>query len=600
MASSIGSLLSGALLAAAGIASAHPPTPPEFGPNVLVFDPTMPVAEIKAKVDAIASQQLSNEFGPQRYALLFKPGTYGSAAAPLNFQVGYYTAVAGLGRSPTDVVINGSVNVYNRCRNGSCIALDNFWRSLSNLTINVTDPVGAGCYAGNFWAVSQAAPMRRVNITGGNLTLMDYCTGPSFASGGFIADSQAGLVINGSQQQFLVRDSSIGTWTNGVWNQVFSGVVGAPGPCFPAQASCGGPYTTLATSPLSREAPYLYLDERGAYRVFVPAVRRNASGTSWGGGPTQGRSIPLQDFFVARPGDDAREIDRALARGKHLLFTPGIYAVDRTIRVRRADTVVLGLGLPSLVPQGGVIAMTVADVPNVGIAGLVFDAGPVNSPLLLQVGTRHAHKSDRDEPTTLHDVFFRIGGPAAGSATVSLEVNSDNVILDDIWAWRADHGNGVGWTVNPADTGVIVNGDDVTAYGLFVEHYQKYNAIWNGNDGRVVFFQNEMPYDPPSQAAWMAAPGVYGWAALKLTDRVRRFQGYGMGSYSFFNQGLDIYASNAFEVPATLAPGSLNNLLTIFLDPGAGRGGILNVINGTGGPSTIANPDVPVTVLSYP
>lgn len=600
MASSIGSLLSGALLAAAGIASAHPPTPPEFGPNVLVFDPTMPVAEIKAKVDAIASQQLSNEFGPQRYALLFKPGTYGSAAAPLNFQVGYYTAVAGLGRSPTDVVINGSVNVYNRCRNGSCIALDNFWRSLSNLTINVTDPVGAGCYAGNFWAVSQAAPMRRVNITGGNLTLMDYCTGPSFASGGFIADSQAGLVINGSQQQFLVRDSSIGTWTNGVWNQVFSGVVGAPGPCFPAQSSCGGPYTTLATSPLSREAPYLYLDERGAYRVFVPAARRNASGTSWGGGPTQGRSIPLQDFFVARPGDDAREIDRALARGKHLLFTPGIYAVDRTIRVRRADTVVLGLGLPSLVPQGGVIAMTVADVPNVGIAGLVFDAGPVNSPLLLQVGTRHAHKSDRDEPTTLHDVFFRIGGPAAGSATVSLEVNSDNVILDDIWAWRADHGNGVGWTVNPADTGVIVNGDDVTAYGLFVEHYQKYNAIWNGNDGRVVFFQNEMPYDPPSQAAWMAAPGVYGWAALKLTDRVRRFQGYGMGSYSFFNQGLDIYASNAFEVPATLAPGSLNNLLTIFLDPGTGRGGILNVINGTGGPSTIANPDVPVTVLSYP
>ncbi len=600
MASSIGSLLSGALLAAAGIASAHPPTPPEFGPNVLVFDPTMPVAEIKAKVDAIASQQLSNEFGPQRYAVLFKPGTYGSAAAPLNFQVGYYTAVAGLGRSPTDVVINGSVNVYNRCRNGSCIALDNFWRSLSNLTINVTDPVGAGCYAGNFWAVSQAAPMRRVNITGGNLTLMDYCTGPSFASGGFIADSQAGLVINGSQQQFLVRDSSIGTWTNGVWNQVFSGVVGAPGPCFPAQSSCGGPYTTLATSPLSREAPYLYLDERGAYRVFVPAARRNASGTSWGGGPTQGRSIPLQDFFVTRPGDDAREIDRALARGKHLLFTPGIYAVDRTIRVRRADTVVLGLGLPSLVPQGGVIAMTVADVPNVGIAGLVFDAGPVNSPLLLQVGTRHAHKSDRDEPTTLHDVFFRIGGPAAGSATVSLEVNSDNVILDDIWAWRADHGNGVGWTVNPADTGVIVNGDDVTAYGLFVEHYQKYNAIWNGNDGRVVFFQNEMPYDPPSQAAWMAAPGVYGWAALKLTDRVRRFQGYGMGSYSFFNQGLDIYASNAFEVPATLAPGSLNNLLTIFLDPGTGRGGILNVINGTGGPSTIANPDVPVTVLSYP
>ena len=586
------------LVASVGNAAAAP-MPPDFGPNVLVFDPTMSVSEIKSKVDAIASQQLTNEFGPQRYALLFKPGTYGSAATPLNFQVGYYTAVAGLGRSPTDVVINGSINVYNRCRNGTCFALDNFWRSMSNLTINVSDPPNAGCYAGNFWAVSQAAPMRRVNITGGNLTLMDYCTGPSFASGGFIADSQAGFVINGSQQQFLVRDSSVGGWSNGVWNQVFSGVVGAPPPCFPAQASCGGPYTTLATSPLTREAPYLYMDG-GSYKVFVPSSRRNSSGTTWAAGPTRGESIPIEDFYVATPTDDVQKINNALARGKNLILTPGIYPVDRTIKIKRAGTVVLGLGLPSLVPQDGVIAMTVADVPNVGIAGVVFDAGPVNSPLLLRVGTRHAHKSDKDEPTALHDVFFRIGGPAAGKATVSLEVNSDNVILDDIWAWRADHGNGVGWTVNTADTGVVINGDNVTAYGLFVEHYQKYNAIWNGNDGHVIFFQNEMPYDPPSQAAWMTAPGVFGWAALKVTDGVRRFSGFGMGSYSFFNQGLDIFASNAFEVPARLAPSSLNNMLTIFLDPSIGRGGILNVINGIGGPSTITNADVPVTVQSYP
>jgi hypothetical protein len=593
-------LLVGAVLAFAGGAATAKPTPPDFGPNVLVFDPSMAVSEIKAKVDAIANQQLANEFGPQRYALLFKPGTYGSAAAPLNFQVGYYTAVAGLGQSPTDVVINGSVNVYNRCRNGVCFALDNFWRSLSNITINVSDPPNAGCYAGNFWAVSQAAPMRRVKITGGNLTLMDYCTNPAFASGGFIADSQTGFVINGSQQQFLVRDSSVGGWSNGVWNQVFSGVVGAPAPCFPAQPSCGGPYTTLATSPLTRESPYLYVDARGDYRVFVPSARRNSSGTTWATGPTRGESIPMEDFFVAKTSDDEKAINNALSRGKNVIFTPGIYTVDKTIKVKREGTVVLGLGLPTLIPQNGVVAMTVADVKSVGLAGLVFDAGPVNSPLLLQVGTRNAHKSDADEPTALHDVFFRIGGAAAGKATVSLEVNSDNVILDNIWAWRADHGNGVGWTVNTADTGVIVNGDSVTAYGLFVEHYQKYNAIWNGNDGRVIFFQNEMPYDPPSQAAWMSAPGVFGWAALKITDSVKRFSGYALGSYSFFNQGLDIYASNAFEAPGTLPSSSLNNLLTIFLDPSKGRGGILNVINGIGGPSTIANPDVPVTVQSYP
>src|SRR6478735_5284631 len=122
---------------------------PDLGPNVKIFDPSMPTSQIQATVDAIASQQLTNQFGPERYALLFKPGTYGSAAAPLNFQVGYYTSVAGLGLSPDDVVINGSVNVRNQCdSNNSCTALNNFWRSLSNLKINVTNPDGAGCYAG--------------------------------------------------------------------------------------------------------------------------------------------------------------------------------------------------------------------------------------------------------------------------------------------------------------------------------------------------------------------------------------------------------------------------------------------------------------------
>ncbi len=179
-------------------------------------------------------------------------------------------------------------------------------------------------------------------------------------------------------------------------------------------------------------------------------------------------------------------------------------------------------------------------------------------------------------------------------------MNSDNVLLDDIWSWRADHGNGVGWTLNTADTGLIVNGDNVTAYGLFVEHYQKSETIWNGNGGTVIFFQNEMPYDPPSQAAWMEAPGVPGWPAIKVANAVTSFTGYGLGSYSFFNQGVDIFAANAFEVPTTLPAGSLHDLLTIFLDATNGKGGILNVVNGTGGSSTIANPDVPVTVVSYP
>ncbi|HLI70116.1 MAG TPA: glycosyl hydrolase family 28-related protein [Ktedonobacteraceae bacterium] len=572
-----------------------------FGPNVYIFNPTMPQSEIQATVNAVANQQVSNQFGTQRYALLFEPGTYGSSTDPLNFQVGYYTTVAGLGLSPADVVINGSIDVYNQCFGANnCTALVNFWRSLSNLTINVTTP-NAGCYNGEFWAVSQAAPIRRVEING-PATLMDYCTAPSYASGGFIADSEfdGGTVISGSQQQWIVRNSKLDGWTNGVWNQVFSGVVGAPAQCFPAASSCGGPYTTLATSPVTREEPYLYVDSHGHYNIFVPSVQRNSAGTTWANGATPGRSIPIERFFIARPTDPAALINAALHFGKDLILTPGVYHLDQSLEITRPDTVVLGLGFPTLIPENGIVSMRVASAKGVLLSGMIFDAGPTTSPALLQVGNGHG-RSDHDasDPTALQDVFFRIGGAQAGSATNSLVINSDNVILDDIWAWRADHGNGVGWTSNTASTGVIVNGNNVTAYGLFVEHYQQYEVIWNGNGGTDIFFQNEMPYDPPNQAAWMEAPGVDGWAAFKVANDVTSFHGYGMGSYSFFNQGVNIYAANAFEVPSTLPAGSLHDLFTIFLST-AGSGGILNVINNTGGSSTIANPDTPVAVVSYP
>ncbi len=609
-------LMAGALVAGAfvttggGVAAAvaspsHPShsSQPNFGSSVYIFNPSMPQSQIQATVDAVAAQQVSNQFGTQRYALLFEPGTYGSSTNPLNFQVGYYTAVAGLGLSPNDVVINGSVYVRNQCFSGQCTALVNFWRSLSNLTINVTTP-GFGCYSGEFWPVSQAAPMRRVHVNG-LVTLMDYCTAPSFASGGFIADSEfeSGVVINGSQQQWVTRNSQVDSWTNGVWNQVFSGVVGAPAQCFP----CGNQFTTLATSPVTREAPYLYEDSENRFNVFVPAVQHNSAGASWAGGQTPGTSLPIRNFFIADPTDSADKINDALRRGKNLILTPGIYQLDRTIEVTRPDTVVLGLGFPTLVPEHGIASMSVESTRGVMLSGIIFDAGLKNSRMLLQVGSGH-ERSDNEgrggnaasDPTTLSDVFFRIGGATPGKATTSLVVNSDNVILDDIWAWRADHGNGVGWTSNTADTGVIVNGDNVTAYGLFVEHYQKYEVIWNGNHGTDVFFQNEMPYDPPSQAAWMEAPGVNGWAAFKVGKHVSRFTGYGMGSYSFFNQGVNIFAAHAFEVPASLPASSLNDLLTIFLDATHGSGGILHVVNDTGGSSTIANPDTPVTVVSYP
>ncbi|UEL30272.1 adenylyl cyclase [Pseudarthrobacter sp. L1SW] len=575
--------------------AAHP-----FGTNVHVFDPGMPVAEIQATVDAIAAQQVDDEMGSNRYSLLFKPGTYGTAEEPLIVQVGYSTEVAGLGASPTDVIINGHVDVYNRCLTAdNCIALNNFWRSLSNLTINVTGLEGCRSSA-NFWAASQASPMRRVNITGGNLSLMDYCTaGPQYASGGFISDSKTDAVINGSQQQYFVRDSSIGNWSNGVWNQVFSGVDGAPAQSFP-----NPPYTTLDSTPISREKPYLTLDSAGQYSVFVPAVRMESAGTTWENGPTAGRSLPLSDFYVATPADSAKTINSQLARGKNLLLTPGVYGIDESIEVKRANTVVLGLGMATLTAVNGAVPLTVADVPGVDIAAVTVDAGTVNSPALMRVGkaadgegggaANSGMHSDPANPTTLHDVFFRIGGPHVGKASVSLEVNSDNVLLDHIWAWRADHGNGVGWTTNTGRNGVIINGDNVTATGLFVEHYQEYNVIWNGENGRTVFFQNELPYDAPNQAAWQH-DGVLGWAGYKVADSVKTHELWGGGSYVYNNVDPTIHATRGFEVPVT--PGvKLHSLLTVNL----GAGTLDHVINDTGAPVSTDAVGIPSYVPSFP
>jgi hypothetical protein len=588
-------------LALAGLVAVQAPaqaaTDPDLGPNVTVFDPSMPTSEIRAAVDALYAQQVDNEMGTARHALLFKPGTYGTAADPLIVKVGYYTEVAGLGRDPGDVVINGHVDVYNRCFDSGCFALNNFWRSLSNLTINVESAGLDGCRAsGNFWAASQAAPMRRVDVRNANLTLMDYCTaGPQFASGGFIADSRAGFVINGSQQQYLVRDSAVGGWSNAVWNQVFAGTEGAPAQSFPDP-----PYTTLQTTPVSREKPYLYVDSDGAWNVLVPDARADSRGTTWADGSTPGRSIPLSDFYVASPADSAKALDSQLARGKALLLTPGVYDVDRSLNVRRSDTVVLGLGIATLTATDGAVPVKVADVPGVSIAGLTVDAGPTSSPLLMQIGTGRpgvTHASAAD-PTTLSDVFFRIGGPHAGSATVSLEVNSDHVLLDDIWAWRADHGSpgAVGWDVNRGRNGVIVNGDDVTATGLFVEHYQQYNVIWTGERGRTVFFQNELPYDAPTQADWQHE-GEPGWAAYKVADDVTQHELWGGGSYIYTNVNPSLHAARGFEVPVT-AGVRLHDLLTVSLN---NAGTIDHVVNDTGAPVVpSSNGSTTSYVVSYP
>ena len=585
-------------------ATAAPPANP-FGPNVLIFDPSMPVAQIQAAVDAVYAQQVDAEMGTNRYALLFKPGVYGTATQPLQLKVGYYTEVAGLGASPTDVKINGKIEVYNRCLDAggtsNCHALVNFWRSLSNLSIDINSRGQDGCRASaNFWAVSQASSMRRLNITGGNVSLMDYCTaGPQFASGGFIADSSLPFVINGSQQQWLIRNSKIGGWSNAVWNQVFAGVEGAPSDAtFPSP-----PYTTLATTPVSREKPYLFVDARGDYRVRVPSAHTNTTGISWATGITAGRTVALRDFFVATPSDSVHTINNQLARGRNVLLTPGIYDVAKSISVKRADTVVLGLGQATLTAVDGAIPLKIADVPGVIVAGVTIDAGLVESPVLLQVGKKNGNsspkKNDPSNPTTLSDVYFRVGGPHVGKADVALQVNRDNVLIDHTWVWRGDHGvEGLSdterWNTNTGRNGLVVNGDNVTATGLFVEHFQEYNTVWNGENGRTILYQNELPYDPPTQADWMH-DGVEGWAGYKVADQVGTHRLDGGGVYVFNRNNPAIHTENGFEVPET--PGvRLHHVMTVNLSAGT----IDHVVNGVGGPADTTRIGAPVFVVDYP
>jgi hypothetical protein len=562
------------------------------------------VGQIQAAADAIYAQQVDDEMGTRRYALLFKPGVYGTTAQPLQLKVGYYTEIAGLGASPTDVTINGKIDVYNRCLAGggtsNCVALVNFWRTLSNLTLNINPAGPDGCRnSANFWAVSQAASMRRVKIAGANLSLMDYCTaGPQYASGGFIADSVLPFVINGSQQQWLIRNSVIGGWSNGVWNQVFAGVEGAPSDAaFP-----NPPYTTLERTPLSREKPYLFVDAQGAYNVRVPSARTHSRGISWGAGQTPGTTIPLSDFFVASPSDSVQTINSQLARGLNLLLTPGIYAVGQSISVKRSGAVVLGLGHATLTAVNGAVPLTVDDSAGIIVAGVTIDAGPVSSPVLLQVGKKPKNNAKRfpADPITLSDVYFRVGGPHIGKADVALEVNSDDVLIDHTWVWRADHGvegfsgDTERWNTNLGRNGVVVNGDDVTANGLFVEHFQQYNTVWNGQHGTTILYQNELPYDPPTQADWMH-DGIEGWAGYKVGSHVTTHDLYGGGVYVFNQNNPSIHTENGFEVPTT--PGvRLHHIMTVNLSAGT----IDHVVNGVGAAADTTRIGVPVYVTEYP
>jgi hypothetical protein len=542
----------GRSLAPAAVAPA-PAGTPDFGPNVFIFDAATPAADIQAALAPVSARMEANQFGSERYAVLFKPGTY-----DVPIKLGFYMQVCGLGGNPDDTVIAGRISASAQWmgRNATC----NFWRAVENLY--------ASHSRGMLFAVSQGTEMRRVHIAH-SLTLAE----DGWSSGGFFADCKIdGPVGSYSQQQWFARGSRFNRWSNGVWNQVFVGCQGAPAENFPAQA-----YTVIDRTPIIREKPYLIF-EGGRYAVMVPDLRKETAGPSWESAASPGQPVSIDQFHIARADrDTAATLNAALRAGRHLLFTPGLYPLSETLLVTRPDTIVLGLGYPTLMPEGGAPAIDIADVDGVKVGGLLLDATRRNTRTMVQVGRAGSTVSHANNPICLYDLFIRVGGAIEGRADCMVTLDANQVIAENLWLWRADHGKGAGWNDNRNAHGLVVNGRDVVIYGLFVEHAQGYQTVWNGENGRLYFYQSEMPYDVPGQDDWKHGT-VNGFASYKVGDRVTSHEAWGLGVYCYFNQGLPIWADCAIEAP--VGPGiKLHHLTSIHLN---GSGGIRHVLNDQG------------------
>lgn len=539
-----------------------------FGGNVWFFSPKDDPEMVQQELMKFWGGQETNQFGDARYAVYFLPGEYDDSIRP---RVGFYTQVAGLGALPDDVSLYtvGTDARWlgdNSNHNATC----NFWRGVENLSAR--DYVT--------WAVSQATFMRRVHI-GKTLYLHDSY---GWASGGFLSNSRVELAVNsGSQQQWLSRNCDWSTWMGENWNIVFAGIEEGKSPkdAWPEHA-----YTDVPVVEEIREKPYLAYDADKGLGVYVPQTRTQAKGVDW----NPGEFLPMEAFYIAKPFEDTAEtMNNALRSGKHLFLTPGVYQLTEPILVERDGTIVLGSGLATLRSMEGNACMEVAQDARVTLAGILFDAGPARTEYLLAVGSADgktvdsgaAKEAETVPGTLLADLFFRVGGAKGYDTDVKccVKLYQDDIIGDNFWVWRADHGSGVGWEKNRAANGILVAGDNITIYSLMVEHFQEYQTIWEGENGKIIFYQCEIPYDVPSQEDWRSHDGkVNGFASIKLADHVENHESWGIGIY-LYNRDAEVELHSAMEAPEHAGGIHVHNICTVMI---TGNPGMSHVINEDG------------------
>ena len=598
----------------------------DFGKNTYVFNDSDDKDAVSDKVNEIFGYQHYDQFGKNRYTFAFKPGDYTETTADA-YDIGYYTQIIGLGKTPYDVRIK-NVKTLAALANGNVTC--NFWVNAENFTIAQTSD-GSNYWEDSFkWAVSQAAPARRLNVE--RQTLLQWTWGDlAWASGGYIADTKfQDAVGSWCQQQYYYRNCEFATKQTGNgavyginWNQVIQGCKNVDGTTLKdnsgnyfnkgnllqnngyANWKANGCTSVIDKTDVTREKPFLYFDEdKDSYKVFVPSVRQNTTGVSWSGddmGP--GVSLSLDSFYIANPDvDTADTLNVALGKGYNLLLQPGIYKLDKAVEITHENTIVLGLGMATFTStdKNTDTFIRVAgkkwsddyskvignyDIGGVEIAGVILDAGKKTN-TLLELGYEGANVDHSKNPCVLQDVICRVGGTGTLGTTGScVVVNSNNTIIDQTWIWRADHGDNTGWNKNTANNGLVVNGDNVTSYGLFIEHFQKYDILWRGEYGKTFFLQNEKCYDPQDQNEWMSHNNtVKGYSAYKVANNVKHHYAVGLGIYDVFinTGGHDIFLDNAIEVP-NAEDVLIENACIVEIANGEGpKVGVNSIVNGTG------------------